>query len=290
MTATLKGRSAIITGASQGLGKAIALAYIKAGADVYICARNTSLLAKAQQELAHEVTAAQRVLAKATDVVNAEECNQLVEAAIDAFGRVDVLVNNAGVYGPKGLLEEVDWSEWTKAIEINLYGSLLMCRAILPHLKSRGYGKIVNLSGGGATSPLPRLSAYAASKSAVVRMTETLALEVKEHHIDVNAVAPGALNTRLLDEVIEAGPDKVGQPFYERMVKVKSEGGTALETGADLCVYLGSSQSDGVTGKLISAVWDPWADFSNHMNDLEKTDIYTIRRIVPQDRGLCWGD
>ncbi len=104
-----------------------------------------------------------------------------------------VLVNNAGVYGPLGSIEEIDWQAWVQAIEINLFGSILMCRALLPHFKSSRYGKIVQLSGGGATNPLPRISAYAASKAAVVRFAETLAEEVRENGIDVNAIAPGAL-------------------------------------------------------------------------------------------------
>ena len=286
----LSGRSAIITGASQGLGKAIAQAYIKAGANVYLCARNESVLAEAKKELLESASARQLVFALTADVAKFEDCNRLVEAAISAFNRIDILVNNAGIYGPKGLLEDVDWAAWTKAIEINLYGPLLMYRAILPHFKANSYGKIVNLSGGGATNPLPRLSAYAASKAAVVRMTETLALEARDHHIDVNAVAPGALNTRLLDEVLEAGPEIVGESFFERMEKIKAEGGTPLEKGADLCVYLGSAKSDGISGKLISAMWDPWADLAQYGEDLDGTDVYTLRRIIPKDRGMDWGD
>ena len=92
-------------------------------------------------------------------------------------------------------------------MEINIYGSVLPCRAVLPHFKQQRYGKIVQLSGGGATNPLPRISAYAASKAAVVRFAETLALEVQDDGIDVNAIAPGALNTRMLDEVLAAGPE-----------------------------------------------------------------------------------
>jgi NAD(P)-dependent dehydrogenase (short-subunit alcohol dehydrogenase family) len=145
------------------------------------------------------------------------------------------------------------------------------------------------MSGGGATKPMPFLSAYATSKAAVVRFAENLAEEVRKDHIDVNAVAPGALNTRLLDDVLEAGPAKVGRDYYDQMVKVKAQGGTPLGVGASLCVFLASSESDGITGKLISAVWDPWEDLSMHVSDLVDTDIYTLRRIIPKDRGKEWG-
>ena len=120
-----------------------------------------------------------------------------------------MLVNNAGIYGPKGLTEDVSWDEWEHAIRVNLFGSVLCSRAVLPHFRTNGYGKIIQLSGGGATSPLPRLSAYAASKAAVVRFAETLAEEMRGTGIDVNAIAPGALNTRLLDEVLDVSPRSV---------------------------------------------------------------------------------
>ena len=135
----------------------------------------------------------------------------LIDTAIANLGRIDIVVNNAGVYGPKGLIEDVDSEEWISAININLFSVFFMCKWILPHMKKNNSGKIINLSGGGATAPLPRISAYAASKAAVVRLTETLAEECKEYSIEINAIAPGALNTRLLEEVLESGPDKVGK-------------------------------------------------------------------------------
>jgi NAD(P)-dependent dehydrogenase (short-subunit alcohol dehydrogenase family) len=194
------------------------------------------------------------------------------------------------VYGPKGPIEQVDWLEWVRAIEINLLGSVLVARAVLPHLKRRGYGKLIQLSGGGATAPLPNLSAYAASKAAIVRFMETIAHEVRDDHIDVNSIAPGALNTRLLDEVIDAGPDRVGAAFYARALAQAASGGTPLERGASLVVYLASSASDGITGRLLSAVWDPWPTLADHRDALAATDVYTLRRIVPDERGLDFGD
>jgi NAD(P)-dependent dehydrogenase (short-subunit alcohol dehydrogenase family) len=172
---------------------------------------------------------------------------------------------------------------------VNLFGSVLCCRAVLPHFRANGYGKVIQLSGGGATSPLPRLSAYAASKAAVVRFAETLAEELRGTGIDVNAIAPGALNTRLLDEVLDAGPEVVGDSFYERALEQRSSGGTPLDLATSLAVFLGSEESDGITGKLISAPWDPWQEFPAHADDLSSTDVYTLRRIVPADRDLPWG-
>jgi NAD(P)-dependent dehydrogenase (short-subunit alcohol dehydrogenase family) len=206
------------------------------------------------------------------------------------LGGCHVLVNNAGIYGPKGEIEAVDWAEWIKTIEINLFGSILMCRAILPHFKAQGYGKVIQLSGGGATNPLPRISAYAVSKAAIVRFTETLAEEVRGTGIDVNAIAPGALNTRMLDEILEAGPEKVGKTFYERSLRQKESGGAPLGRGSDLAVFLASVTSDGITGKLISAFWDDWEHWPEHVDELNSSDVYTLRRITGRDRGFSWGD
>jgi NAD(P)-dependent dehydrogenase (short-subunit alcohol dehydrogenase family) len=284
----LEGINAIVTGANQGLGLEIARQFLREGAGVAICARDTEKLASALRELQSLATARQRIVAFQCDVSDESAVRNFVHASVTEIGPIQVLVNNAGVYGPKGPSEGVDWEEWKRALEINLYGVMLPTRLILPHLKNQGWGKIINVSGGGATQPLPFLSAYAASKAAVVRLTETLAEELRTHGIDVNAVAPGALNTRLLDEVLQAGPQTVGDAFFQKALKQRDAGGVPLTLGASLCVYLASHESDGVTGKLLSAQWDPWKDLERRKEMLDKTDIYTLRRIVPEDRGEKW--
>jgi NAD(P)-dependent dehydrogenase (short-subunit alcohol dehydrogenase family) len=285
----LAGKRALITGGSQGFGLAVARAFIAEGASVMLCARGADLLYRAQEELAGMTGQNSRVLATPADVAAPDEVRHLVDSTLGQLGGLDILVCNAGVYGPKGPLQDVDWSEWSAAIGVNLMGVALACRAVLPHFLQRRSGKILVLSGGGATKPLPSLSAYAASKAAVVRLAETLAEEVREAGIDVNAIAPGAMNTRLLDEILEAGPAKVDAAYYKEAVRQKAQGGTALEVGAALCVFLASSAGDGITGKLISAVWDPWETLPKHLDDLKGSDIYTLRRIVPKDRGKDWG-
>jgi NAD(P)-dependent dehydrogenase (short-subunit alcohol dehydrogenase family) len=272
----LEGRAAIITGASQGLGLEIARAFVAEGARVLVCARDIDPIKNEFEAIA-------------ADVSREADVKRLADRAFKQFPQVHILVNNAGIYGPKGAIEDVDWKEWVRAMEINLLGSVLMCRALVPHMRRQRYGKIIQLSGGGATNPLPRISAYAASKAAVVRFAETLAEETREDRIDVNSIAPGPLNTRLLDEVLEAGPDAVGHDFYERAVKQKASGGAPLLRGSALAVFLASAASDGITGKLLSAIWDPWEELPQHRGDL-KGDVYTLRRIVPKDRGFNWGD
>jgi len=244
MKDVLKNKVAIITGANQGFGLEIAKSYLRAGANVAICARNESLLNEVAKALKLLASPNQKVLSCKADVSDNTNVCDFVQKTLNAFGKIDILVNNAGIYGPKGLINEVDWDEWIRTIEINLFGSVLMVRAVLPGFMEQKHGKIIQLSGGGATNPLPRISGYAVSKAAVVRFIETLAEEVREYHIDVNALAPGALNTRMLDEILSVGPGKVGNAFYQRALKQKGNGGASISRGAELAVFLASSISD----------------------------------------------
>ena len=284
----LKNVNTLITGASQGLGKAIAGHFLREGANAVICARGEKELFATRDELAKQFPA-QKVFAKTCDVSNEAQVNDLVAFTLRELGPLHALVLNAGVYGPMGATESVPLDEWRRAMDINLYGVLLPCRAVIPLFKKNGRGKIVVLSGGGATNPMPNISAYAASKAAVIRLVETLAGELKPFCVDVNAIAPGALKTRFVDQVLAAGPEKVGAAFFAKNKQWAQTGAVPLELGAKLAVYLASAQSDGITGKLISAQWDPWEKLHEFKGDLD-SDIYTLRRIVPKDRGKTWGD
>ncbi|MDX1901561.1 MAG: SDR family oxidoreductase [Gammaproteobacteria bacterium] len=287
---TLTGQCAIITGANQGFGFEIAKQFIQSGARVMLCARDLQKLTAARNELLSFAKGPEHIAIQAVDIAQPKQVEKLVADTIKQFGKIDILVANAGVYGTKGPIEEIDWDEWSEAIDINLKGTVFMCRAVVPHMKKHQSGKIIFISGGGATKPMANFSAYAASKAGVVRFAETLADELKAFHIDVNSVAPGALNTRLLDEVLAAGPEKVGETFYQQSLKQKSMGGTDLSVGANLCVFLASPESNGITGRLISAVWDPWKKLPDYLDELKNSDIYTLRRIVPKDRGKAWDE
>jgi 3-oxoacyl-[acyl-carrier protein] reductase len=281
---------AIITGASEGLGFEIAKKFILSGANVTICSRNKNNLETAKIILSNLLNKKQQIITVLADISRQQDVNKVIRTTIKKFGTCDILVNNAGIYGPKGKLEKLNWNDWKKTIEINLFGSILMCRGLIDHFKKKKYGKIIQLSGGGATNPLPYLSAYATSKAAIVRFAETLAEEVRDYNIDINSIAPGALNTRMLDEIIKAGAEKVGIDFYKRAIKQKKTGGTPLNNASDLAIFLASSHSDGITGKLISAVWDNWNNWPKYIDKISNSDVYTLRRIVGRDRGFFWGD
>ena len=290
MEKILSRKVAIITGANQGLGFEIAKKYAAAGANLMLCARNEHLLDHALSKVKEYAVDDQVILAQKVDVSNEMDVSSVIESTLNQLGACHILVNNAGIYGPKGNVEDLDWTEWIRAIEINVYGSVLMCRQLMPYFKKQRYGKVIQLSGGGATNPLPKISAYAVSKAAIVRFAETLAEEVRGFGIDVNSLAPGALNTRMLEEVLTAGPEVVGKDFYERSLKQKESGGASIDRAADLALFLASSLSDGITGKLISAAWDNWEEWPNHISELNRTDAFTLRRIVGRDRNIDWGD
>lgn len=285
---SLHGKNAIVTGGTMGLGAAIVREFLNQGANVLFCSRHAADGAKFLRGIRGKVQPGQKLFYKRCDVADPKDIQKLFKTALRVFKTLHILVNNAGIYGPIGRSEEVSYKDWIKALEINLYGTFLVCRTAIPILKKNKYGKIINLSGGGATAPLPRFSAYAASKAAVVRFTETLAEELREFHVDANAISPGALNTRFLGQVLKAGPKKAGKHFFGKSVKQAAEGGVPMEKGARLCAYLASPQSDGITGKLISAIWDPWEKLHLKKSELRTSDIFCLRRIVPQDRGKAW--
>jgi 3-oxoacyl-[acyl-carrier protein] reductase len=288
LSGALVGRRAAITGASRGIGLAIAHRLASDGANIALCSRDATRIERSAADLRTEF-AATTIVAVPADVTDADALARFAADAERALGGIDSLVCNAGIWGPKGALDRVDWQEWLHAFDVNVHGVARTVRAFLPALRRAGSARIAVLSGGGATKPMPFLAAYSASKSAVVRLTETLAEELRADGITVNAIAPGAVNTSMLDELLEAGPEKIGHKQHEDALRQRTSGGTSAERGAALASFLLSDAAAGITGKLISAVWDPWEDLAAHREDLARTDVYTLRRIVPTERGLEWG-
>lgn len=273
----LENRAAVVVGAGRGIGRAVAESLARAGARVVLVSRTRHELeqvARAIEDLGGE---AEACVADVSEIADAERA---VECCVSRFGRLDTLVNVAGVYGPIGLAWKADPVEWKRAVDVNLFGTFLCCRAAIPRMLDAGGGRIINFSGGGATSPLPRFTAYAASKAAVVRLTETLAEELKDARITVNAIAPGAVDTRLQDEVLAAG-DRAGE-LYERIRQLRSEGkgGVTAELAAALVVFLASDAAAGLSGKLISAPHDGWESWDDErIADLMRRPWLTLRRL-----------
>ncbi len=270
----LEGNVAVVTGAGSGVGRSIAIALAQAGMNLALLSRTKTSL----QEVAHHI---QQIGCQAvcfpTDVCDPESVQSAVNQTLSHFTKIDILVNSAGIQGPIGPMAEIPVDEWVRTIQTNLMGTFLMCRAVLPGMILRKKGTIINLSGGGATRPRPFFSAYGASKAAVVRLTETLAHEVKPYNIRVNAVAPGAVYTRMTEEVLQAN-DRAGSSAAEEAQQVKAQRNSP-ERAAALAVFLASPASNGLTGRLISAIHDDWEHLPSRMEEVIRSDLFTLRRV-----------
>ncbi|HYV33265.1 MAG TPA: SDR family oxidoreductase, partial [Candidatus Limnocylindria bacterium] len=213
------------------------------------------------------------------EVNNANKISVLVKKIYKKFGRIDIVVNCAGLIGAIGEFHSNNFSDWTNTLSVNFLGTVNVCHAALPFLLKKKQGKIINFAGGGAVRPFPNFSAYASSKAAVVRFSENLAKEYQDFNIQVNAVAPGVITTKLVDDLLKAGKEKVGAFYFKKTLADKARGGDDPKQAADLVVFLCSTQNK-LTGKLVSAKWDGWEQFSRKsVAKLNRTSEYTLRRI-----------
>ena len=272
----LDGQVAVITGAGRGIGRAIALAYAREGARLVLAARSGSEL---EQAVGAVSELGGQAIAVPTDVTSQAQAERLAQAAVERFGRIDVLVNNAGIPGPVGPLQDNDIAEWVDTINVNLTGTFLVCRAVIPVMVGQGGGKIVNLSGAGAANAWSNMSAYCSSKVAVVRLTEVLAQELEHQGITVNALGPGSVHTSMWDKMTEDAA-QVGATFiHETGLRVTSGGGASIDECAELAVWLASGESDGLTGRLISAAGDNFRALGPRIAEVMAGDAGTLRRV-----------
>jgi len=290
-TGPLAGKTCLLTGASRGLGRSLAERLWRDGASLVLAVRKRESVADLVTDLQRGGAGGRSIEVVALDLADAESARSLVPRTMArGVPRVDVLINNAAVLGPMGNASENAPDEWAAAVTANLVSPAAICAAIVPWMAKNGGGKIINLSGGGATGPRPGFSAYAAAKAGLVRFSETLAEEVKGLGIAVNCVAPGAMATDMLATIARAGSGVTGEREQAAAKKAFEGGNGTVEAAVELIVFLASSASDGVTGKLISAVWDNWRDFPGRVEELRRSDVFTIRRVAGRDRGLPWCD
>ena len=267
----------VVTGSSSGIGRALVERLLAGGHRVWGIARSD------QSDFAARHKGFTGIRADAAEWKRMEAAAREVAAATPS---IDGLVTCAGVQGEIGRALEADPAAWSATVRTNIDGTFFALRAFAPLLRAAPRrAKIVCFSGGGATKPRARFSAYGAAKTAVVRLVETIAEEERGQPLDINSLAPGAINTRLTDEVLALGPAVVGEAEYAAAQRQKAGGGSSLEGALDCVEWLLSPGSDGISGRLISAPWDPWKTLASRRDELSPTDIYTLRRIVPEDRG-----
>ena len=272
----LDGRVAVITGAGRGIGRAIALAYAREGAKLALAARGEAELADAVDAVT-ELGA--EAIAVPTDVTRQEDTERLAQRVVARFGRIDVLVNNAGMSGPVGPLQGNDIADWVNTVNVNLTGTFLVCRAVIPVMLEQAGGKIINLSGAGATNAWSNMSAYCSSKAAVVRLTEVLAQELDGQGVTVNALGPGSVHTSMWDKMTEQAAEAGADFIHQLGLRVTSGGGASIDECAELAVWLASEDSGSLTGRLISAATDDFRGLPPRIEEIMAGDAYTLRRV-----------
>jgi NAD(P)-dependent dehydrogenase (short-subunit alcohol dehydrogenase family) len=269
---TIRDKSILITGAGRGIGKRLALGLAQAGARVGLLSRSQAELDLAKLEIEQAGGNALRLRA---DVRDLEQLQASVDRMKVVFGGLDVLIASAAVQGPIGPLLSTSPKAWHETIEINLIGLVNSCRAALPPLVEKRSGKIILVVGGGSGHTRPNFGAYAASKAAVVRFAEGLAVEVSDHNVQVNCMSPGNVYTHMTDEILHAGEEKAGRREIEESEQVRITGGIPPEKQLQLALFLASDRSNHISGKLIH-VNDDWKRFER---ENMKPELYTLRRV-----------
>jgi NAD(P)-dependent dehydrogenase (short-subunit alcohol dehydrogenase family) len=264
----------LVAGASGAIGSAIARRFRQEGAHLALAYGKTK-----PERLCIELrTGPGRVACCRFDVADWGQVKEAVHQIEVDFQGIDVLVNCAGIVGPIGPLETLDMHDWTRTIEVNLLGSVHLARAVLPSMKRRSRGKIILFSGGGAAYGRAFFTSYSSSKAALVRFAESLAEELEGTNIQVNAVAPGQVRSRMWDEMRAAGPAG-GSKLVEELKRMDETGGAAPERAAGLAAFLASERSGRLTGRLISAVWDDWEHLESGIEEIAGSEALTLRRV-----------
>lgn len=269
----------ILTGSSTGIGRSLANRLLGRGHYVWGLARSDQVGFAAQHP--------GKFYASRCDVASWDQVQLAAQEVTTAWPHIDGLICCAGIQGEVGPAITADPARWSSTVRANLDGTFYPFRAF-HHLLARAprRAKVIAFSGGGATKPRVNFSAYGVAKTGVVRLIETLAEELRDQSIDLNSIAPGAINTHLTDEVLALGPAIAGLAEFIAAQKQKKSGGASLDNALGLVEWLLSPASDGISGRLLAAPWDPWNTLDQHANALIKSDIYTLRRIVPEERGL----
>jgi len=271
----------VVTGSSSGIGRALVLRLLEQHHNVWGLARSDQ--AHFPAPLSGSFDSA------VCDVAKWDEIYRAFELIGKRWSHVDGLVCCAGSHGEVGPAVRADPGRWSATVRANLDGTFNSIRACHTLLKgATGRAKIVCFAGGGATKARRNFSAYGVAKTGIIRLVETIAEEEIQTPLDINAVAPGAIATRLTDEIVSLGPEIAGQAEYDSALRQQAGGGASLGQALDLVEWLLSPKSDGITGRLLSALWDPWQSLGEHKGKLAQSDIYTLRRILPEDRGTTF--
>jgi NAD(P)-dependent dehydrogenase (short-subunit alcohol dehydrogenase family) len=248
----LENRVAVITGGAKGIGKAISLKFAEEGCDIVVNAMHI----EGAEKVAEEVKKlGRRSLAIAADVADTAQVNDMIDRTVKEFGKIDILVNNAGGISEAtgGAIESTTDEDWNRIIGINLTGQFLCCRAVIPHMKKNGYGKIVNVSSMGAIHPPAPIVHYHSAKGGVLGLTINLAYELRQENITVNAILPGPILSEFFNKMLDSISEEEGKAFFNMLDnKVPMHRMGKPEEIAGVALFLASDMSSYVTGEAIN--------------------------------------
>ena len=284
MSDLLKDKVAIITGGSRGIGKAIAERFAEEGCNLMLVSRTKLELEKIVKSINKQFSV--KVCSYQTDIGIENEVASMVQQTTTEFGKIDILINNAAIIGPMGEISKINGQKFLNTLKNNIGGTVFCTKAVIPYMKSQKQGCVINLSGGGGLYPLPYFDAYSASKAAIVRLTENFALELEEFDINVTAISPGAVNTKMFNEQLEADKNSIGDKNWKDLQTRLASGGDPIDKAPELALFIASQNRKELNGRVISAIWDNWEKISNQREKIIDTDIFQMRRIVPKDREI----
>lgn len=270
MSRSLEGQVAIVTGGGRGIGRAIAVALSEEGASVAVTARTT---AEVDETAAMARENGVKAIALVADATDADAWRHVVHETTSQLGPVDLLINNAGSIGPLGPLWEVDAEAWRECLDTNVVGPLYGIRAVLPTMIARGRGRIINLVTGAAIRPMNYASAYTVSKTALARLTESLAFETRELGIAVFALTPGLVRTAMPEFIATS---EAGRKWLPRFAGGALDSAIAPERPAALALALASGAADRLSGRIIS-VHDDLDALIKNADTVSDSDLYLLR-------------
>ena len=271
----------VLTGSSSGIGRSLAERLLSHGHNVWGLARSDQSDFKARHPASFQ--------SSKCDVSVWEQVSAAASQVSSAWPHVEALIACAGSQGEVGRAVTADPLAWSQTVRANLDATFYSIRAFHSLLeKAPRRAKIVCFSGGGASKSRANFTAYAAAKTGIVRLVETIAEEESKGRLDINALAPGAINTRLTDEVLSKGPEVVGAAEYDTALRQKAAGGGSMDKALTAVEWLISEASDGISGRLLSAPWDPIDKLDKLMPTAKSGEFYKLRRTTPEDKGLKW--
>jgi short-subunit dehydrogenase len=284
---SFENRLGVISGATGFLGSLLARHYSHLGSDLILIGRDGGKLNSLKEELSSNSSI--QIVCVSLDF-ESNYISKLYREIAPYNHRISYFINTIGDQNPISPILSSEDGDWAKSIETNLIVPVNLTKFFVKKFIDNGCGSVILTSGGGAANPRINFSAYASAKAGLVRFVETFASEISDTQVRINTIAPGILPSKMMNEVLENFAIAGGEEFAIAKSTLERADEWKPSKVLDLCDFLLSEESQGVSGKLISADWDNWSEWPQHITKINASDIFTLRRITGRDRGHNWGD